>query len=223
MSRFIDLYLDDCVPGYPVLASPRFATEIVMVDSGDEQANQRWAHPLHRYVLPEAVRTMEVFNAVRDHWLICAGPARSFPFRDPLDFASVALSAPNTVPTVTPYDQALGVGDGSNRFFQLTKRYTRGGYSYDRTLTHPVTASIRIAEDPDGSSPPFEYVGGFTVGRETGIVTFDVAPLAGHVLTWGGLFDVPVRFESDDAFDGIVRTFGVGGFADMTLLEIRGC
>lgn len=226
MSRFVDLYLPDAVPGYPVLASPRWSTEIVSVDSGDEQVNQRWAHPLYRYTLPEAVRTMDVFNAVRDHWLIVAGPARAFPFRDPLDFASVPLVTPARTPTTSPTDQVLGLGDGFTRSFQLRKTYTRGGFSYVRTIRLPVVASIRVwssaVYDPATDTwSAKEVTSGFTVERTSGIVTFDTPPTTGTTLKWGGLFDVAVRFESDDAFDGILRTFGLGGFADLTLIEKR--
>jgi uncharacterized protein (TIGR02217 family) len=223
MSRFIDEYMHACVPGYPVFASPRWSTEIIVVDSGSEQVEQHWAHPLHRYTLPEAVRNFDVFNAIRDHWLVMRGPAHTWPFRDPLDYASVALEKPNHTPTVSPFDQALGIGDGATQKFQLRKIYTRGSQQYTRTITLPITSTIRIGGDPTGTPPPAEIVGGFSVERETGIVTFDVAPAFGTVLTWGGLFDVPVRFESDDSFDGIVQTFGVGGFADITLLEVRPC
>lgn len=222
MTRFVDEYLHDCVPGYPVLASPRWSTSIVAVDSGAEQANQRWAHPLHRYTLPEAVRTMTVFNAIRDHWLVMRGPAHTWPFRDPLDFASVPLLAPNTPPVVTPWDQPLGIGDGVTRTFQMQKEYVRGSQVYTRDITLPVVSSLRIGRDST-SSPPQEYLSGFAVNRQTGEITFDVAPTDATVLTWGGYFDVLVRFESDDSFDGIVKTFGIGGFADITLIETRSC
>jgi hypothetical protein len=43
------------------------------------------------------------------------------------------------------------------------------------------------------------------------------------VITAGFLFDVQVRFESDDAFEGILRTYAIGGFADITLIEVRPC
>lgn len=222
MTRFVDEYMHSCVPGYPAYCSPRWATDLAMADSGAEAANQRWAHPLHRYTLPGAVRTMAVFNAIRDHWLVMRGPAHTWPFRDPLDFASVALDAPNTEPAVTPWDQDLGVGDGVTRTFQLQKTYARGAQEYTRAVRLPVVSSLRVGRD-SAASPPQEYLSGFAVNRYDGTVTFDTAPTGGTLLSWGGYFDVEVRFESDDAFDGIVRTFGVGGFADITLLEGRGC
>jgi uncharacterized protein (TIGR02217 family) len=221
-ARFIDVALDDCVPGYPAFSSPRWSTRIVMVDSGAEQVNQRWEHPLHAYTLPEAVREHEVFEAIHDHWLVMRGPVHTFPFRDPLDFASVALAGPNTAPTVSGLDQVIGTGDGTTLTYQLTKTYTRGPESYTRNVYHPVVSSVVVTvggADPLTFSPPLTW----SVDRLTGGITFDAAPDNGDVIRAGYLYDVEVRFESDEAFDGIVRTFGLGGFADINLIEVRPC
>lgn len=222
MSRFRDVYLSDCVPGYPCLSSPRFSTRIQAVDSGAEGANQRWAHPLHVYRLPEAVRDHEVFESIHDHWLIMRGPAYTFPFRDPLDFASVALPAPNQAPTVTGLDQVIGTGDGAQEIFQLQKTYTRGGFTFSRPIYHPIVATVIVTvdgADPSTLSPAMTY----TVSRTTGEVELSYAPAPGRVVRAGFLFDVEVRFEADDSFDGIVRTYGISGFADLALVEVRPC
>lgn len=222
MSRFIDVYLDRCVPGYPCMSSPRWSTSITHSDSGAEQANQRWEHPLHRYTLPEAIRDHDVYEAVRDHWLITRGPLRSFPFRDPLDFASRALSRPNFIPAITFSDQVLGTGDGIAVSFQLQKTYTRGAETYTRKVVHPVVStvivSINNADPLSGGSP-----NPWTVDRLTGVVTFSTAPAPGAVVRAGYLYDVEVRFESDESFDGLLRDYGVSGFADLVLVEIRPC
>jgi uncharacterized protein (TIGR02217 family) len=226
MARFIDVYLADCVPGYPCASTPRFSTAIVAVDSGAERARQRWEHPLHRFTLPEAVRDHDVFEAIHDHWLVMAGPARTFPFRDPLDCASVALTQPVTddslLPTISGTDQTLGTGDGTTTNFQLVKTYTRGPGTYTRTIYHPVVASASVTldgNDPLSYSPAFTYA----IDRDTGVVTFDTPPNAGMIVRAGFYYDVEVRFESDDAFDGIVRTYGISGFADLSLIEVRPC
>jgi len=223
MTRFVDVPLASHIAGYPAFAAPRWSTEIVITDGGGEQANQRWVHPLHRYTLPEAIRSMETFNALRDHWFVMRGPFHTWPFRDPFDFASVPLTLPNVAPATGMQDQTFGTGDGFTKEFQLQKVYVRGGQSYTRIITLPVVSSIRIWGDTDSMVPAGEIFTGFTINRTTGIVTFDVAPESGRLLKWGGLFDVPVRFESDDSFDGIVRAFSVGGFADITLFETRIC
>lgn len=217
MSRFIDEYLPDCVAGYPCISAPRFSTQIVVVDSGAEQANSRWNEPLRRFQLPEAVRTMEVYNALRDHWLIMRGPFHTFPWRDPLDYASVNITQPASLvpPTTSPTDQELGLGDGLRNNFKLIKTYRRGQYTYERKITLPVTNTITVAVGGVD-------LGNYNVTRE-GVVEFATPPAIGAVLTWGGLFDCCVRFESDDTLEGVVRSFGLGGYADITLLETLRC
>lgn len=228
MSRFIDAYLDPCVPGYPCLSSPRWSTSIVQVDSGREQANQRWAHPLYRFELPEAVRTHAIYEAVRDHWLVMRGPLFTFPFRDPLDFASCPLVFPNTVPTVTDMDQVLGTGDGVSMSFFLKKDYVIGLQKYTREIYHPIVNTVVLsvngvtASAYENPAAPGTYMT-FSVDRLTGEITTSFPPQPGHVVRAGFLFDVEVRFESDDAFDGVLRTLNVSGFADLTLVEVRPC
>lgn len=222
MTRFVDVYLPDCVPGYPCLSSPRWSTELVRVDSGAEQVNQRWSHPLYRFTLPEAVRDQDIYEAVRDTWLAMRGPVKTWPWKDPLDFASRALVKPNQEPPITMMDQVLGTGDGLQTEFQLVKAYTRGGETYTRNIHLPVVSSVLLSQNgvaiTDTSSPS-----PYTISRPGGVVTFLTPPAVGVVVRAGFLYDVEVRFESDDSFDGIVQTFGLGGFADLTFVEVRRC
>jgi uncharacterized protein (TIGR02217 family) len=214
--------MDDEVPGYPCMSTPRWSTAITAVDSGAEQANQRWEHPLHRYTLPDAIREHSTFELLHDHWMVMRGPLHSWPFRDPLDFASVGLDLPNTVPAISNLDQVCGTGNGATLDFQLKKTYTRGSQTYTRLIYHPVVSTVVVSVagvDPLTLSPPMTH----TVDRLTGIITFSYAPAPGQIVRAGYLYDVEVRFESDDTFDGIVRTFSVSGFADLTLFEIRPC
>lgn len=64
---------------------------------------------------------------------------------------------------------------------------------------------------------------GWSVIREGGYIVFDSPPDVDAVLTCGFLFDVSVRYESDDSFDAICQTFGLGGYSDITLIETRLC
>lgn len=220
--RFVDIYMDDQIPGYPCISSPRWSTSITRVDSGAERANQRWEHPLHRYTLPDAVREHETYELIHDHWMVMRGPLHSWPFRDPLDFASVALPFPNTEPVISRLDQVCGTGDGANLVFQLKKTYSRGSQTYTRLIYHPVVSTVLVSVagvDPLTLSPPMTH----SVNRLTGEITFSYAPSPGQIVRAGYLYDVEVRFESDDTFDGIVKTFSVSGFADISLFEIRPC
>jgi uncharacterized protein (TIGR02217 family) len=150
---------------------------------------------------------------------------RSFPFRDPLDFASRALTRPNQIPAITFSDQVLGTGDGIAVTFQLQKTYTRGAETYTRKVVHPVVSTVIVSidnTDPTTWTPPQVPIT-WTVDRLTGIVTFSAPPAPGQVVRAGYLYDVEVRFESDESFDGLLRDYGVSGFADLVLVEIRPC
>ena len=101
---------------------------------------------------------------------------------------------------------------------QLTKTYGVGAYSYVRKIHLPVVSTVVVALDGIPVSPS-----DYTVTRPGGEIVFDLPPPAGLDVTASFLFDVEVRFESDDAFEGIVRTWQVGGFADINLVEVRPC
>lgn len=216
---FIDEYLPDEVPGFPCMATPRFKTTIRVNAGGSERRNQEWEHPLHLYTLPEAVaRQWEMIENLKKHWMITKGPFHSFPFSDPFDFASIDLTIPNTEPTVTMTDQLIGTVDGFTDTYQLVKTYSVSGETYDRTIRLPVVDSVLVAIDgiliPDTD---------YTVTRPGGEVVFDVPPSSGALITAGFLFDVEVRYESDDVLGSIMRTTTVAGAADLTLVEVRPC
>jgi len=220
--RFIDAYLPDTVPGWPCVSSPRFSTGLVVVDSGDEQADRRWQHPLYSFTLPDAVRDQNIYEAVRDHWLVMGGPFRTWPFKDPLDFASVPLAESNVTPTISATDQILGTGDGFIIDFQLIKTYTVGANTYDRIIYLPRAGTTIVTVngvDPTTFSPSMTW----SVSRPGGLISFAYPPIASHVVRAGFLFDNEVRFESDDAFDGIAHEVGLGGFANIPLTGVRRC
>lgn len=223
MAGFIDVYLPSTIPGYPCVRGPRTSTTITELASGDEGRNRNWAHPKRKFQLPaaDARKDFDRILDLEDHFLILDGPANSFPLRDPHDYASVRLAYPNepaasVLARLTAEDQPLGTGDGVTRAFPLGKAYTRGGQTYLRSIGLPVIANLLIA---DNGTPTSAY----TVTRPGGVVTFTVAPTAGHTLTWGGLFDTPVRFESDDALMTVVKSYQVSGFAQVTFVETRLC
>lgn len=224
--EFLDIYLDDLIAGFPCYSSPRFSTTIAASWSGSEVRNRNWMHPLRRFKLPEAVREHAQYEAIQDHWLVMGGPERAFPFTDPLDFASVPLDLPNVVPDISAEDQLLGEGDGVTRGFQLQKTYERAGATYTRPIYLPQAGSVLVALDGlDPADVPPANGGPYTweVSRPGGVVTFTPAPAAGLTVTAGFLFDVAVRFEADDSFDGIVQSYQVSGFSDLSFNEVRPC
>ncbi len=218
---FIDEYLPDEIPGYPCISVPRTKTVIQVNAGGNERRNKEWDDPLHRFILPEAVaREWEPIEILKKHWLIMGGPANTWPFRDPLDFASIDLDAPNKVPSYTMTDQPLGTVDGFTQRFQLKKRYTVGSQTYDRTIYLPVSSTVLVSRDGVLVSSS-----SYTVTRPGGEIVFTTPPVLGGagILKAGFLFDCEVRYESDDTLESLVRTFQVGGFSDINLTEVRRC
>lgn len=222
VTRFKDEYMPTAVLGYPARVAPRWSTGLAQSDSGAEVADQRWSHPLRSIQIPEGVRDHVTFEALKAHWLVMAGPASTFPWRDPTDFATADLEAINQAPTLSRTDQAIATGDGATRTFQLKKTYTRGAETYARNIFLPVESEVLIGvdgSDPTTLSPALTP----TITRYGGTVTFDIAPGVGQAITWGGLFDLEVRFEADDTFDGVMRSYAASGFADVPLQEVRFC
>lgn len=221
MNGFVDEYMPPKVPGYPCASVPRFKTTIQVASSGKENRNQEWEHPLHRFTLPEAGgRDWPVVEALLAHWRIMRGPARTWPWRDPMDFASCGLKLPDIVPDYAATDQVIGTADGFTDRFQLQKRYVVGSESYVRPIRLPVVDSVLVAID-GVLIPDTDY----EVSRRGGEVHFFVPPdpPGAGVITAGFLFDVEVRFENDDAMELILRTYAIGGFADISMIEVPPC
>lgn len=216
---FIDEYMPEAVPGYPCVSAPRTKTSILVSAGGREQRSQQWEHPLRKFILPEAAgRQWSVVEGLTKHWYVTAGPANSFPWSDPLDFASCDLTRPNLEPTIAHGNQSIGTGDGFSDTFQLVKAYTVGSQTYTRTIHLPVLDTVMI-----GINGVLVDPGLYTVSRPGGVIQFDTPPANGVAIAAGFLFDVEVRFESDDALESILRTYQIGGFADITLVEVRPC
>lgn len=222
MARFVDEYISNKIRGWPCEVLPRFSTIITASDSGAEQANRRWRHPLYSYQLPEAIRSHADFELLKDHWLVMGGPAQTWPWKDPLDFASRPLIAPNRSSDVEGSDQLLATGDGVQSQFQLVKTYTVGSQIYVRDIVLPIVDSVVVLVD--GVAPAdLDIPLAWTVSRPGGVVQFDgPVPLAAPV-TAGYRFDVEVRFEADDSFEGIAKAYAASGVSDLRLIGVRSC
>lgn len=226
MSGFIDEYPPRTLTKFQFRAMPKWSTTITAVSSGSERRTQNWYDPLHHYVAPAAINCLEVMEDVHNMWMALRGPLYTFPFRDPVDFASVPIARANTEPTLSRVDQDLGIGDGSTTEFQLYKSYQFGSQEYLRTIRRPVVASVLIGMNGDAPGDVAPINGGpytASVSRDGGIVTFDPAPNSGLILTAGFYFDVECRFEADDSYEKIVKAFGASETADLVFKEVRPC
>jgi uncharacterized protein (TIGR02217 family) len=188
---------------------PERRTQIVELFSGDEERNASWANSRRRYDVGYGVRRADDLAAVVAFFEARNGRLHGFRFKDWSDFKSCAPSAsPGFV------DQPIGTGTGSNRFFQLSKRYVSGAQFWTRVIVKPVAGSVRLALGG------VEQLSGWTVDITTGLVTFTTAPGAAVAVAAGFEFDVPVRFESD-SMDVTLDVERLGTITSIPLMEIR--
>jgi uncharacterized protein (TIGR02217 family) len=173
---FHDIRFPDEI-SYGASGGPEFQTSIVMVKSGQESRNQNWSQSRIKWDVSTAVRNRTDLNELIAFFRLREGKAHGFRFKDWTDF--------------TGTQQNIGTGNGTLTTFQLSKTYNDGLITKVRTITKPVSGTVRIYLNG------VEQFSGFSVGVTTGIVTFTVAPAAGVVVTATYEFDIPARFDTD--------------------------
>jgi uncharacterized protein (TIGR02217 family) len=188
---------------------PERATDIVTLESGREERNQRWAQSRRRYNAGYGVKSRADLLAVLAFFEERRGRLHGFLWRDPLDFSTSGTATPG------PLDELIGTGDGTTRVFQLVRRYGARFDPYVRPITKPVAGSLRVAVA--GTELPGT---GFTLDPDTGLVTLKTAPALRTEIRAGFLFDVPVRFDTD-RLDMALTHFDAGEWLDIPIIEVR--
>lgn len=178
MTDFHDVRLPEEIEQGAV-GGPSFYTNITSISSGAEQRTSTWDRQRLTWQVGYGIQTNADYQQLLQFFYARRGRAYSFRFKDFSDY--------------TATDAAFGVGTGTLRVFRLVKPYPSGSTTYNRIITHPVTATIVLKDNGVIIDPSKYDVEAF------GIIRFHVgqAPLNAHVLTWSGEFDVPVRFDID--------------------------
>jgi len=199
---------------YGSSGGPSFSTAVIEVDSGAEERIARWSTPRHRYNAKYGIKSWEDLATVKTFFIARLGAAYGFRYKDWSDFTS----ASDGRSAHTNLDQNIGTGNGSTKDFQLVKKYTSGGVTVTRSITKPVSGTVLVAVNGVAKTEGVD----FTVNTVTGMVTFTVAPTAGHAVTAGYEYDVPVRFETstDSLFDINIEDFSSGAVPDIGIVEI---
>ncbi|WP_237155553.1 DUF2460 domain-containing protein [Oryzibacter oryziterrae] len=188
---------------------PERRTDIVSLASGREVRNSRWADSRRRYDASSGIKTLDDLSAVIAFFEERRGRLYGFRFRDRADDRSCAAGlAP------APLDQRIGTGDGGTRSFQLIKTYGSSFAPYVRTIAKPVAGSVTVAV-AGTTLPP----GSVAVNTATGMVTLASAPANGAAVTAGFLFDVPVRFDTDQLTLELAH-FNAGSLPAIPLIEV---
>jgi uncharacterized protein (TIGR02217 family) len=192
---------------------PEWRTDVVVLGSGYEERNSRWADSRRSYNAGYGVKSLDDLHQIIAFFEERRGRLHTFRWRDPMDWKSCA---PNTAPS--PLDQVIGSGDGATAAFQLRKIYGNAYAPWTRDIKKPVADTVKIAVAGNELAVGSDCV----VDASTGIVTF----LAGHIpaaatsITAGFEFDVPVRFDTDK-LEINLSGFTSGAIPNIPIVEVR--
>lgn len=191
---------------------PERRTDVVIMGSGAEERNSRWADSRRSYNAGYGVRSLDDLHAVIAFFEERRGRLHGFRWRDHVDHKSCA---PHSAPSAL--DQQIGVGDGTTTSFALLKSYGSAHAPYARAIAKPVEGSVMIAVAGVLKGPS-----AFSISAGTGIVSFadGHVPAPGASVTAGFLFDVPVRFDTDK-LEISLSGFHHGSIPSIPIVEIR--
>lgn len=192
---------------------PERRTDVVVLGSGFEERNSRWADSRRSYNAGYGVTSLDALHEVVAFFEERRGRFHGFRWRDHADWKSNAPGA-----ATTALDQAIGVGDGETLTFQLKKVYGSVHAPYAREIRKPVAGTLKVAVDGVVKTLGTH----FAVDTTSGVVTFEdgEAPGEGDLVTAGFEFDIPVRFDTDK-LDINLSGFASGAIPNIPIVEIR--
>lgn len=196
---------------YGSMGGPERRTSVVTLANGFEERNTPWLHSRRRYDAGMGMRSLDDIETLIAFFEARQGQLYGFRWKDWADYKSSQSSA-----EIAPWDQQLGVGDGSQRVFQLRKAYISGLQSYHRPIKKPVEETVVVAVGGTEQVAGEDYV----LDPTSGQIVFGVAPPASETITAGFEFDVPVRFDTDRIVTS-VASFQAGDVPNVPIVELR--
>lgn len=192
---------------------PERRTDVVVLGSGYEERNSRWADSRRTYNAGYGIKSIDQLHSVLDFFEERRGRLYGFRWRDHSDRTS---ATPGAEPTSS--DQLLGTGDGVQATFQLSKTYGSVFAPWVRDIAKPVAGSVvvSVAGIDQGAGTAF------TVDPTTGVITFlpGHIPASGAAVRAGFEFDVPVRFDTD-RLEINLSGFQHGAIPQIPIVEVR--
>lgn len=195
------------------VGGPERRTDVVVLGSGYEERNSRWADSRRSYNAGYGVKSLNDLHAVVAFFEERRGKLYGFRWKDPSDWKSCAPETPTTA-----LDQVLGTGTGALAAFQLKKVYGSAFQPWWRTITKPVAGTVKMAVAGAAMIEGTHYA----LDPASGIVTFlgGNIPAPGASVTAGFEFDVPVRFDTDK-LDVNISGFQHGAIPNIPVIEVR--
>lgn len=172
-----------------------FQTDIVITASGRETRNQNWSRQRMRYDVAHAARREAQWRQLQAFFLLMAGRAHTFRFKDWTDYE---CGAGDGVFLDTDDDY------GSPTAKQMYKVYRFAGQTYYRKITKPRSGTITLS-------------GGGSIDYSAGVVT------GGAPTAWYGEFDVHARFDTDEMRSETITKSGdefIIGWRSIPIIEV---
>jgi uncharacterized protein (TIGR02217 family) len=191
------------------IGGPERRTDVVLTASGHEHRNSRWADSRRRFNVGFGMKSLADLETVIAFFEERRGKLHAFRFKDHTDFKSCTANG-----TLSAIDQQIGIGDGLQATWQLSKAYGTGTRKYTRTIVAPVASSLKVALNGIQTTT-------FSVNDGTGMITFASPPEIGALISAGFEFDVPVRFDTDEISVNLSH-FEAGEIPNIPLIEVRG-
>ena len=193
-ANFLDIRFPPLI-SFNAEGGAEFLTDIVIVASGAEARNQNWSRQRMRYDVAHAARREADWRQLQAFFLVVAGRAHSFRFKDWLDYICI------------DGDGVFASADsGSPTGQQMYKRYRFGGQTYLRKITKPISGKVTVS-------------GGGTLDYSSGIVD------GGAPTSWYGEFDVHARFDTDSMQSETMNRTPDGelivGWRSIPIVEVR--
>lgn len=186
---------------------PEYSTAIIISSGGHEQRQGNWSVARGRWNVGTGLQDDDDIAALIAFFRARYGRLHAFRFKDFADF-EVAR-------------QAIGTTDGSDATWQLFKTYTSGATTVNRTITRPVSGTVRVWVD--GSECALGAgASQFQVNLSTGVITLGstLAALSAKVIEAACQFDVPARFDTD-TLPLRLTGYRIGEWSDVPVIEIR--
>jgi uncharacterized protein (TIGR02217 family) len=199
MTGFHEVRFPDNI-AYGATGGPEFATTVVVTGAGHEQRNVNWAEARGRWDVASGLKNQAQLDELLAFFRARKGRAYGFRFKVWTDYRATG--------------QLLGSGNGTNKTFQLAKRYPSGSVIEVRAIAKPVAGTVRVYKDG------VEQLSGWSVDVTIGIVTFTTAPATGVAITADFELDVPVRFDTDH-MAVTIESFHVHRWQQIPIVELR--
>jgi len=187
-TSFIETPRFPATPKFGLISEPDYSVTTITTSGGWETRNRNWLLPLLKVTVTvgPGPRADDEIQQLLEFWHAVGGSAIGFRYKDWIDYKSCRVSQ-----TPASTDQPLVLlGTSPHYTYQITKRYAAGSQTQDRPIKKPVSGTILIADGGTLKTETTDY----TIDYTTGIVTMLYTPAG--AMTWGGQFDVPVRFDS---------------------------